>query len=118
MTRELRRHRAATGLPQAPHGDTGSEQRRLGEFGGVEPSVGTVLAERPEIDTGALAGLGERGGDERIGRCELREHADGLRALAGKDECEWRTGHATARLEERAIIRTKASRCLYSGVRR
>jgi hypothetical protein len=87
---ELRRLRATGRDPGAPRGNPGREQRRLGEFGLVELFLGAGLRQRPEVDAAAVGGFGEGLAHGRMGVGEVREHAQGLRALAGKHERERR----------------------------
>lgn len=89
-----RRPLAALRVPQAPHRHTGGQQRRLGVFGAVEHLFRAALRQGPQIDAGAIGGLDEGLADLRMQFGKFSQHAQGLRALAGKHESERRFGHA------------------------
>ena len=75
-------------LPRAPHCHARSQHRRLCFFGTVQFLGGTVLREFPKVVAQYFGRFGETLADHRRRLCEIREHADGLRTLAGKDEGE------------------------------
>ena len=83
-----RRQAAAVLAPDAPRGDAGREHRGLRALGLAELVLGAALAQLPEVVTEHVGGLRERFLHERLGAGERGEHADGLRALTGKNECE------------------------------
>ncbi|MNE48335.1 hypothetical protein D3C80_1427910 [compost metagenome] len=82
------RTRTALCQPQTPQGDRGGENGRLGFVGLIELLFRTLLGQRPEVIAQSLGGLAEGINDQRILGAQLGKHAEGLRTLTGKDECE------------------------------
>lgn len=91
---------ATDGIPDAPDADAGGQQGGLGKFGAVEHFLGAALRQRPQVDAGAIGGLGEGLADLWVQLSQFGEHAQRLRALAGEHECEIGIGHAVIRLQK------------------
>ena len=82
------RTRAAFRQPQTPQGDGGGEDGRLGLVGLIEQLFRTLLGQYPEVIAQSIGGFFEGVEDQRVLRAQLGQHAEGLRALSWKDECE------------------------------
>ena len=79
--------------PGAIAGDAGGEHHRLGVGGEVELILRTLADQPGDVDAERGRGLRERLAHGRV-IAPCVEHADGLRALTGKDEGERRHGVA------------------------
>ena len=75
-------------LPQAPGGDAGDQHGGLRAFGFVELFERTLAAQLPQVVAEHRRGFVEGGADHGRNAGELREHADRLGTLAGKNESE------------------------------
>jgi len=70
----------------ARNGDADGEDGRLGVFGEAELFLWAVEEDAAEGEAEGFIGLGEGGGGDGEGLGEGAAHADGLGALAGKEE--------------------------------
>jgi hypothetical protein len=75
-------------LPDAPHGDTGGEHRRLGVLGAIQILFRSLAHQRPEIAPERVGGFLEGLFDGWMRLSERVEHADRLRTLTGKEDSE------------------------------
>ena len=82
------RQAAAVLAPDAPGRHAGREHRGLRALSLAELLLGAALAQLPEVVAEHVGGFREGFLNERLGTGERGEHADGLRALAGKNEGE------------------------------
>ena len=88
VTRDEGRACAAFCQPQAPQGDRGGEDGRLGFIGLVEQRFRPLLGQCPQVITQGVGSFLEGVQDQRVLRAQLGQHAEGLRTLPWKDECE------------------------------
>ncbi len=87
VTGEIIGTRAMTLLPYAPYRHPSGEHRRLSLVGLVEHLCRTLLHQLPKVIIQCLGGFSERRRHHRIGASQFRQHAYGLRTLAGKNKC-------------------------------
>ncbi|MNS81854.1 hypothetical protein D3C72_1155790 [compost metagenome] len=82
------RARTTFGQPQTPQGDRGGQNGWLGFIGLIELLFRPLLGQCPQVVTQSIGGFFECFKDNRMLRAQLGQHAEGLRTLSWKDECE------------------------------
>ncbi len=82
------RARAAFGQPQTPQGDRSGQNGRLGFVGLIEQLFRALLGQCPQVVAQRSRGFLKGFEDQRMLRAQLGQHAEGLRTLSWKDECE------------------------------
>ncbi|MNF93916.1 hypothetical protein D3C84_766070 [compost metagenome] len=88
MTGNECRARTTFGQPQAPQGDGSGENGRLGLVGLIELLFRPLLGQCPQVVAQGVRGFFEGIRDQRMLSAQLGEHAERLRTLSRKDECE------------------------------
>ena len=108
VTRHRHRPRTAAVDPHPPRGHAGCQHRGLGSLRRTEVRFRARLAQRPQVVAEHLARFVEGRAHDGCGGGEVGQHADGLRTLPWKDECECHRRFSPAGRRAAGIVREVA----------